>query len=128
MLKFNGAWRFDSPGPIPDGVIREFSNLIGKIAGQGNQKAVFEHFKEYFASAAGQTASYSSSTSWAETDLDRYMTQASENAPLFIESFYDACEALAARAPDFAVPDIARINGVLFNNGAPYEIRPPDLI
>jgi hypothetical protein len=126
MLKFNGAWRFDSPGAVPGGVVREFAALLGKIAAQGNQKGVLEHFKRYFAGAAGTTASYSSNTSWAEADLDDYMNQAAHNAPLFIEAFYDACEALKAR--DFAVPDVARMNRVLFDCKAGYEIRPPDLI
>jgi hypothetical protein len=126
MLKFNGAWRFDSPGAVPAGVVREFAALLGKIAAQGNQKGVLEHFKRYFAGAAGTTASYSSSTSWAGADLDDYMNQAAHNAPLFIEAFYDACEALKAR--DFAVPDVARMNRVLFDCKAGYEIRPPDLI
>lgn len=82
MLKFNGAWRFDSPGAVPDGVVGEFAALIGKIAAQGHRKAILEHFKRYFAGAAGITASYSSSTSWAEADLDDYMNQAAHNAPL----------------------------------------------
>jgi hypothetical protein len=63
MLKFNGAWRFNSPGPIADGVSAEFSGLIGKIATQGNRQAVLEHFKSFFAGAAGSTSSWSSSPS-----------------------------------------------------------------
>ena len=128
MLKFNGAWRFDSPGDIPRSVVRGFAELIGKIAGQGNRKAILEHFKTYFADAAGFTSSYSSDAGWAETDLHNYMYQAAENAPLFIEAFYDACEALKTRQPDFAVPDAVRMNRVLFECEAGYEIRPPDLI
>ena len=94
-------------------LFEEFAALIGKIAAQGNRKGILEHFKRYFAGAAGITASYSSSTSWAEADLDDYMNQAAHNAPLFIEAFYDACEALKER--DFAVPDDARMNRVLFD-------------
>ena len=60
MLKFNPAWRFDSPGEIADGVVADFFDLIGKIANQGDRKAILEHFKVYFAGAAGITA-YSSS-------------------------------------------------------------------
>ena len=56
------------------------------------------------------------------------MRRAVANAPLFIEAFYDACEALRKKHPTFAVPDVTRINRVLFENEAGYEIQPPDLI
>lgn len=128
MLKFNGAWRFDTPGPIADAVASEFSGLIGKVAAQGSRQATLEHFKDFFASAAGTTSSWSSSASWAETDLNSYMSDAAANAPLFIEAFYDACEALRRSHPDYAVPDVALINRVLSNYNAGYQIQPPDLI
>ncbi len=126
MLKFNDAWRFDSPGPIPSGVALSFSDLIGKIVSQGDRHRLLEHFKVYFAGAVGITSSWSSSASWAETDLDSYMHRASENAPLFIEAFYDACEAL--RPSGIGLPDLNRLNRVLFENDAGYEISPPDLL
>jgi hypothetical protein len=129
MLKFNSAWRFDSPGRMPDEVIREFSNLIGRIASQSERRqALLEHFKSYFANASGTASSWSSSESWAESDLDRYMSHAAENAPLFIEAFYDACESLRTRHPDVAVPDVTRINRVLAERDAGYQIQPPHLI
>lgn len=128
MLKFNGAWRFDSPGRIADGVSAEFSKLIGKIASQGSRQSILEHFKSYFASAAGTTCSWSSSASWAETDLDSYMRDAASNAPLFIEAFYDACESLQRANPDFAVPDVAMINRILAKCDAGFQVQPPDLI
>jgi len=59
-----------------------------------NARMVYEHFKDFFAAASGTTASSSSSTSWAETDMNAYMSAAQQNAPLFIEAFYDACESL----------------------------------
>lgn len=31
MLKLNGALRFDSPGGIPSGVVRDLSDLAGRI-------------------------------------------------------------------------------------------------
>jgi len=128
MLKFNGAWRLESPGRIVGGVFREFSRLIGKIATQGQRQEILEHFKTYFADAAGTTSTWSSSASWAETDLDHYMTDAGANAPLFIEAFYDACEALQRSHPDYAVPDVSMINRVLSNHNAGYRIEPPDLV
>ena len=99
MLKFNGTWRFDSPGEIPYGVVNQFSAFIGRIAAQADRQTILEHFKDYFAGASGSTSSWSSSVSWAETDLDGYMRQAAVNAPLFIEAFYDACEALRKTWP-----------------------------
>src|ERR1700722_11207672 len=106
MLKFNSAWRFTTPGSIDGGVSDEFIRLINKIAAQGIVQRVLEHFKSYFASAAGTTSSWSSNASWAETDLQGHMSAASENAPLFIEAFYDACEALQRKHQDYAVPDV----------------------
>jgi hypothetical protein len=40
MLKFNSAWRFDSPGAVADGVSEEFSRLIGKVAAQGSRQSL----------------------------------------------------------------------------------------
>jgi len=128
MLKFNHAWRFDSPGRIAVGVSAEFFKLIGKIASQGSRQSTLEHFKSYFAGATGSTSSWSSSTSWAESDLDGYMTDAEANAPLFIEAFYDACESLRRKYPDYAVPDTPHINRILAQCNAGYQIQPPDLI
>jgi len=128
MLSFNGAWRFDSPGSIPSEVSAEFLALIGRVAGQGGRQDVLEHFKTYFANAAGKTSVRSSTESWAETDLDRDMTDAGVNAPLFIEAFYDACEALRRTHPDYAVPDVSKINRVLSSHNSGYQIQPPNLI
>src|ERR1700683_2878603 len=128
MLKFNGKWRFDSPQAITDGVQADFARLIGKIATQGPRQEILEHFKSYFADAAGTASSWSSNAGWAETDLDRHMRDAAANAPLFIEAFYDACEVLARSHPEYAVPDTAMINRILANHNAGYKIQPPDLI
>lgn len=128
MLKFTGAWRFDTSGPIAEGVSAEFSKLIGKVAAQGSRQSILEHFKDYFAGAAGTTSSWSSSTSWAESDLQGYMSEAAANAPLFIEAFYDACESLQRAHADYAVPDVSMINRVLSSQNAGYQIHPPDLV
>jgi hypothetical protein len=128
MLNFTSAWCFDTPGPIPDGVNNAFFDLIGKIATQSNRQRILEHFKAYFGSAAGISGGWSSSASWAESDLLGYMGHAAENAPLFIEAFYDACDSLANANPPSPVPDLARINRVLFENGSGYQIEPPNLI
>jgi hypothetical protein len=55
------------------------------------------------------------------------MSQTAENAPLFIEAFYEGCEAL--RGEDgIAVPDVGRINRILQEHHVGYEIRPPELV
>lgn len=128
MLKFNGTWRFSSPGGIPDGVVNDFFDFISRIATQGSRQGILEHFKSYFGNAAGMSSSRSSSASWAESDLQTYMSNAAQNAPLFIEAFFDACTALNRAQPDFAIPDLAMMNGVLAKHGAGYDIQPPDLI
>jgi hypothetical protein len=128
MLKFNGAWRFDSPGKIADEVVTGFSDLISKIAAQWNRQTVLEHFKAYFGRAAGIAVYRSSNVRWAESDLEDHMRQAAENAPVFIEVFYDACEDLRMKHTELTVPDVSRMNRVLFEHQAGYEIQPPDLI
>ena len=128
MLKFNGAWRFDSPGSVSNGVVSALSDLIGKIASQGDRQTILEHFKSYFAGASGTTTSWSSSAGWAETDLDAYMRQVAANEPLFIEAFHDACQTLNKTYPDIAIPDWNWINRLLTENGAKFEIQPPNLI
>jgi hypothetical protein len=134
-LKFNNAWRFNPPGDgrfqnktIPGEAIEEFLGLASRVATQGPRQSVLEHFKGEFASAAGSTHSRSSNESWAATDLENNMCSASENAPLFIEAFYDACTFLGRRYPDWWVPDINLINTVLKKHDIGYEIRPPDLV
>jgi|SRR5271170_1040637 len=129
MLNFDGAWRFDSPGEIAPGVVGGFLDLISKVAGQfPSRYGIMEHFKQFFARAADQDYSPSSSLSWAESDLQDYMNRAGDNAPRVIEAFYDACEALHQQFPEITVPDAARINRVLYENEAGYELAPPNLI
>lgn len=96
MLNFNGAWRFRPTADgewimqeIPGGAVNAFRHLINKIATQGDRKQMLEHFKAAF-SVVGDLPYYpSSDVGWAESDLDEYMSQASRNAPLFIEAFFD---------------------------------------
>ena len=71
MLKLNNVWRFHPPANLDYRAVNEFSELIGKVAAQMDRQEALEHFKDYFAGAAGTTSSWSSSESWAETDLHR---------------------------------------------------------
>lgn len=36
LLNFDKSWPFKSPEPIPQGVVRDFYDLIEKIAAQGD--------------------------------------------------------------------------------------------
>jgi hypothetical protein len=129
MLNFNPAWRFASPGTIAEGVSGELFAFIKQVAGQHpNRQHVIEHYKRYFADAAGRPCYTSTGLSWAETDLESYMTEAAANAPLFIEAFHDAGISLTMANPQFAIPDVATINNVLAKYAAGYELAPPNLI
>lgn len=128
MLKFDNSWRFHPPANLDYGVVNEFSDLIGKIAAQMNRQEALEHFKGYFASAAGTTSSWSSSESWAETDLQSYMSDAAKNAPMFIAAFYDACDSLHAKNQEIYTPDFGMINVILAKHGVQFELRPPNLV
>jgi hypothetical protein len=99
MLDFNPSWRFSSPGSIDGDVREEFFLMIKKTAAQhGNRKFVVEHYKTFFADAAGRTSYDSSSLSWAESDLRDYMGDASQNAPLFLEILHSAGLVLATNS------------------------------
>lgn len=126
MLNFPNEWRFESPGRLTDEAQREISELIGKITANGQVWKILEAFKSNFASAAGRSASWSSSLSWAESDLQTYMEDAAANAPLFIQAFFDTCESLSKEG--VPVPDVAMVNRALAKGGAGYEIDPPNLI
>src|SRR5581483_2889023 len=128
MLMFDHQWRFDSPGPIAPGVIGEFLDLINRISGQGPRKSILEHFKSAFSGAAGLPYHSSSDVSWAASDLERSMDEAAANAPLFIDAFYTACEQLRQRNHDMALPDAARINRILTEHNAGYQLDPPNLV
>lgn len=128
MLQFEGKWRYDSPGSAEREVVWEFRELIDKICGQGRRKRILEHFKSHFASAAGSSYYSSSDEGWASTDLDSLMSEASENAPLFIEAFYNACEELEKSSPEMEMPGVGRINRILTDAGSGFQIDLPKLI
>jgi hypothetical protein len=59
MLSFDADWRFESPGPIQREVINQFVVFINRCAAGQDQQDILEHFKSYFATAAGTTSSRS---------------------------------------------------------------------
>lgn len=128
MLKFDSSWRYGSPGRLPSAAVGDFRAVIGRIATQADRQTVLEHFKRYFAEAGGVSSSWSSSASWAETDLEDYMQRAAENAPLFIEAMYDACLNLQTACSDMACPDVAIFNQILVDHNVGYRISPPNLL
>lgn len=112
---------------LPPQVISKFDDLIGKIAAQGDRQEFLEHFKGYFAGAIGATHYRSSNESWAYTDLQSSMESAAINPALFIEAFYDGCEALRAEAK-YEVPNVDLMNEILREHNIRLEIRPPRLV
>lgn len=57
LLKFEKSWRFKSPGPMPQGVIHDFYDLIEKIAAQGmcsSQKAKGQTIKAHRGGVIGK--------------------------------------------------------------------------
>lgn len=123
MLQFQKSWRFNSPGPVPQPLVNAFYGFVERIASQGDAKRVVETFKAAF---SGGGIGWSSNLSWAWSDLDRIMTGAAENGPLFIEVFWGTCVSLEAEGLD--VPDVALINQALATHAAGYELQPPRLI
>ena len=128
MLKLDPEWEDESPGPIAPGVSNAFLQIINRIGGKGSTKRILEHFKSYFASAAGETSASSSDVGWAATDLKRHMDAAEANAPLFIDAFFTACEKLRANNPGLPIPDAKRVNRILAEHEAGYQIRNTELI
>ena len=133
-LNFPGAWRFTPPGNgaftnsvIPHEAIGDFQGLIAKVARQGNRWGIIESFKKLFSEAIGTSYVPSTTESWAENDLGHYMSDAAQNAPLFIEAFYDACESIK-ETNNFYTPDFSMINDLCIKHELGYEIRPPNLI
>ena len=114
-MKMEASWRFDTPGAMPLEAVRGFETLIDKVVAQGHRWSLLEHFKSHFGGSGT-----SSSESWAESDLSLLVGQTAENAPLFIEAFYEACEALRADR-SIAVPDVGRMNRILKEHGVGYE-------
>lgn len=132
MLKFDARWRFAPPkdgeyknAEIPDKALREFLTTIEKVAAHGDRWGVFEEFKKAYSAACGESYMQSSGESWAESDMESIVRQAAENAPLFLDAFYTACESL--RTSEFFTPDASMINAICEKHKIGYVLRPPQL-
>lgn len=135
MLKFDGKWRFTPPQDgkwknrtIPNSSLDDFYSLIAKTANQGDRQEILEHFKQAFGSVIGLTPCWSSNESWAEVDLLDFMDKATNNAPLFLEAFYEACINLSESNNDIYAPDAEMINDLCIRHNIGYQIKPPKLI
>jgi hypothetical protein len=134
-LKFPTAWRALPPEngvyinrSIPPEAIEELLGNIRKLSLQGHRWDVLEHFKSYMASATGSPNCHSSSESWAESDLQYNMDTAGENAPVFIEAFFEGCESLKRKNPDWWTPDSDAINSILRRHNIGYQIQGAQLV
>lgn len=133
MLKFDARWRFVPPkdggyknAEIPSEALSEFLTTIERVAAHGNRWDVFEGFKIAYSAACGESYMQSSSESWAESDMESIVRQTAENAPIFLDAFYTACENL--RAADLFTPDAAMINAICEKHKIGYVLRPPQLL
>jgi very-short-patch-repair endonuclease len=129
-LEYPSSWRFEESKDVivPDSAIDDFFNIIVKIGAKGDRRWCLEHFKCFFASAAGEKSYESSSESWAETDLRGYMLRLATNPPLFLEAFYDACEDIQNNHTQYHVPGVQIINNICISNNIKYKIDPANLI
>lgn len=98
-LQFPSEWRYtasDSFGGMSDATVREFHTLAVRVAAAvEHPQGVIERFKARFAAVNGDTAMSSSSYSFSLTDLWDGMTEASTNAPLFVDAFWSSLELLS---------------------------------
>ena len=119
------AWRYGSPGAMPPAAINAFNSLVHSIASQSESSwSIFEMFKAKF--NGGQ--SWSSSESWAISDLHGAMMSAGSNAPVFISAFWDGCAQIQTAHPELGLPDADIINQILYKHEVPFEVRPPALL
>jgi hypothetical protein len=124
-LKMPTTWRFGSPGELDRPTINAFNSLIHTIAAQAESSwEILELFKAKFNGGASR----SSNESWAVGDLQNAMGASAENAATFIAAFWDGCELVHREHPTIGLPDVDIINQILFDHGAPFEVRPPDLL
>lgn len=127
MLQFDKAWRYESPGEMPNDVVEAvFSRIISRLPAAVNRQEVYELFKPRFAACAGESFSRSSTEGWAASDLLALMGRAAKNAALFVEALYDALQDFDSRHPEAGVPPWHYVNEVFASSG--YAIVPPNLI
>src|SRR4051812_27318929 len=119
----DNSWRFDSPGEMPGSALDAFYDLIDGIARQHERrKWVLEAFGGRFATVGKWNYSSSTSTSFAEKDLRTALGYAAVNAPILIETYFSACDEVLRAYPQLVVPEVSRVNRLLAEAGAGYQI------
>lgn len=120
-LKFPDDWRFEWSGEaIPIAAVREFHSLLLRIANSAEKRRyVLESFKTEFGRAG-----YSSSESWAESDLYDAMTDEAANAALFVDQLWSCIQLVG---DELATPSTAKVNKMLAEHHIPLLIDPPNL-
>ncbi|MEQ5844285.1 MULTISPECIES: hypothetical protein [Paraburkholderia] len=127
MLQFDATWRFQSPGSMSQDIVDDiFTQILTKVAAQGDRKMFYEAFKRRFAQSAGRTANTSSSESWAESDLRDYMRHAAGNAATFVDGVHDCLLDAERIQPGVGIPNWNYVNSLLAPSG--YAIDPPNLV
>ncbi|MDC6378858.1 hypothetical protein BW687_001510 [Pseudomonas graminis] len=128
MLQFDPNWRFNSPGTVDPEVVSDIlQQVINRIAGDCSRKHILETFKRRFAQSIGTTTGTSSSESWAESDLERLMSQSgNENAALFAEALHGGMADIEAMNVNAAIPPWDYVNRFLTPSG--FAISPPHLV
>ena len=111
-----GKWRYDSPGiSVANRNARNwaFRELIDRICSvKGREKGFLSisersafRFGQPDGSRDGRTIASARGQLGINGSRFNMMTEASENAPLFIEAFYNACEELDRRHPEMEMPE-----------------------
>ena len=117
-LNYPGEWKFEGIGfGVPSHAVNDFFGLIVDIAG-GSQD-IIETFKSTFG-LAGASSSYT----WSEGDLQEAMSDRSENAAVFVDSFWKGVEAVRETV---SVPSPTVVNKLLAKHGVPLILDPPNL-
>jgi hypothetical protein len=123
-LQMPTQWRYGSPGAMEPSAVNAFNALVHTIASQTEYSwTIFELFKGKFGGSG-----LSSSESWAISDLHHIMMASADNAATFIAAFWDGCMQVQAEHPEIGLPDTNVVNQILFEQGLPFEVRPPDLL
>ncbi|WP_210504842.1 hypothetical protein [Pantoea ananatis] len=128
MLKFDTAWRYDSPASAGPTLVNEvMENIIETIVAECTFQYKYEVFKRRFAHASGSPSGESSNESWARSDLWDVMNRtAKKNVVLFIEALFDGLCDLYNLKINAQIPPLHYINRHLESTG--FSIKEPDLL
>ena len=128
-LRYPSQWRFDG-GPIPSlstQAVGALYTLAIQVSGSApDQQEALEVFKQQVAAAAGIASHPSSGLSWAQSDLDRTLTEARGNAATFLDGYWSAIESL--HDDGLSCPSAEIVNAILAKHEVPLRVEPPSLL